>query len=258
MDPHGMEAGLCVYGIVRAEEAPSVEAAGIDGRWVTTVEGGSLAAVVSDAPPGPVRASRRNLMAHANVLQEAGAERTVLPMRFGVVMPDVVAVRHELLGEHERELLAQLQALDGLTEIDLKIVCPEEVLMRTVLADRPELAALSVRLGGRSPDATRFERLRLAELVGSATTQKRDELTQLVCDRTASLAERAHVGEPAHDQMLVNVALLVRRDRVDEIDAAVDRVNGELGPGLRLSYAGPLPPYRFVDAEIDSGTAAWA
>jgi hypothetical protein len=258
MDSHGMDAGLCVYGIVRLGEAPAISTPGIEGRSVRSVESGDVAALVSDAPAGLVRASRRNLMAHTNVLQEAGNACTVLPMRFGVVVPDEEAVRHELLGGHERELLAQLQSLDGLVELDLKVVCPEEVLLRTILAERPDLAALSVRLRGRSPDATYYERLRLGELVASASAHKRHELTLLVLDRIEPLAVKSHIGEPAHDQMLVNLSFLVRRDRIDEVDAAVNAVNEELGPGLRLSYVGPLPPFRFVDAEIDSGTAAWA
>jgi hypothetical protein len=257
MAARGTEAGLCVYGIVRAEEVAPVSTAGIDGRSVTTIDSGLLAAFVSDAPP-VVSTSRPNLMAHTNVLQEAAADRTVLPMRFGVVMPDEGAVRRELLGGRERELLAQLRALDGLVELDLKIVCPEEVLLRTVLAERPDLAALSVRLRGRSPDATYYARLRLGELVASASAQKRHDLARLVMDRIEPLAVRTHVGEPTHDQMLVNLAFLVRRERVDEVNAAVDRVNHGLAAGLRLSHSGPLPPFRFVDGESDSVTAAWA
>jgi Gas vesicle synthesis protein GvpL/GvpF len=258
MDSHGTEAGLCVYGIAHSGEELAIAAPGIDGRPVRVIEGGPLAALVSPAPAGVVRGSRKNLLAHTNVLQEAGAECTVLPMRFGVVMPDEDAVRNELLGGHERELLAQLQSLGGLVELDVKVVCPEEVLLRTILAERPDLQALSVRLRGRSPDATYYERIRLGELVASAAAQKRQEFTQLVLDRIEPLAVRAHGGEPAHEQMLVNVAFLVERDRLDELDAAVNSVNDELPPGLRLSYVGPLPPFRFVDAEIDSGTAAWA
>lgn len=235
MYSQGTEAGLCVYGIVRAGEAAPISVTGIDGRPVTAIESGPLAAHVSDKPPGPLQPSRRNLMAHTRVLQEAAAATTVLPMRFGVVMPDEASVRHELLGERERERLAQLRALDGLVELDLKIVCPEEVLMRRILAEQPDLAR---------------------EDIARASAQKRRQLTELVLDRIGPLAVRSDVGEPAHDQMLVNVAFLVRREQVEGVEAVVGSVNDELGPGLRLSCVGPMPPHRFVGAGIDSCMAA--
>jgi hypothetical protein len=250
--------GLCVYGIVEVGTVRPITAVGIEGRSVRAIESAPLAALVSDAPPGLVRASRRNLMAHSDVLQEAVAGGCVLPLGFGVVMPDEAAVRDELLHDNEQELLAQLDSLQDLIELDLKIVCPEEVLLRTILAERPELAALSVRLRGRPPHATYYERIRLGELVSRAGAEKRDELRQLVVDRVGRLAIATDAGEPAHDQMLVNVAFLVHRGRLEEVDEAVRRVNDELGPGLRLRYVGPLPPYRFVEAATGAAGAATA
>src|SRR4051812_4963663 len=93
--------GLCVYGVMRAEAESPPPPDGIEGRPVRSVTAGPLAALVSDAPAGPVKASRRNLMAHAAVLQHAVAHACVLPMRFGVVMPDEHAVESELLGDQE-------------------------------------------------------------------------------------------------------------------------------------------------------------
>lgn len=251
-------AGLCVYGVVKVRTIPAITAVGIEGRSVRAVESAPLAALVSDAPFGLLKGSRRNVMAHSNVLQEAVAQGCVLPMRFGVVMPDEAAVREELLHDNEEELLAQLSAFRELVELDLKIVCPQEVLVRTILAARPELAALSIRLRGRPPDATYYERIRLGELLSSASAAKRDELLQLVVDRVGRLAVETDAGEPLHDQMLVNVALLVHRARIGDVDEAVRVVNDELGPGLRLTHVGPLPPYRFVETAVGAGSAARA
>jgi hypothetical protein len=66
------------------------------------------------------------------------------------------------------------------------------------------------------------------------------------------------VGEPAHDQMLVNVAFLVDRARVERFDEAAAKLAEELGPDLRFKYVGPLPPFHFVDTAADPGSVAWA
>ena len=248
--------GLCVYGILRAEASMPTPPAGIEGRPVSLLGSGPLVALVSEAPAGPVKANRRNLMAHAGVLQHAVAMTAVLPMRFGVVMPDARAVVSELLREREAALLAQLDAFDDLVEVDLKIVCPEEVLLRSILAERPEIAGLNERLRGQAPEASYYERIRLGELVAQAAEEKRAELLQRVVARLEPMAVETAIGDPAHEHMLVNVAFLAPRARLDELDAAVQELDAELGPDMRFKYVGPLPPYHFV--ETAAGSPSWA
>src|SRR4051812_48014964 len=89
-----------VYGVIAAGAGLRPPADGVDDQPVELVEHGELVALVSDAPRVPVRANRRNLMAHSRVLQSVIGERCVLPMRFGVVMPDRGAVEEELLAQN--------------------------------------------------------------------------------------------------------------------------------------------------------------
>src|SRR3954449_6778384 len=106
-----------VYGIVRAEAARDLAAPGVDGRRGARVEHGPVAALVSEAPDGPVKASRRNLLAHTEVLQQVAATECVLPMQFGVVMPNESGVAEELLGAHEDALVEQLGAFERVVEV---------------------------------------------------------------------------------------------------------------------------------------------
>src|SRR3954470_21252443 len=102
---------MYVYGVVRAGERLALPDSGVDGRPVGCLRHGALAALVGESPDDPVRPSRRNVMAHTAVLQDfvaAGAD--VLPMQFGVVMPDGDAVRDELLAAHAEALTDPLHA----------------------------------------------------------------------------------------------------------------------------------------------------
>src|SRR3954467_1359969 len=158
-----------VYGVISAGAAggrPPGE--GIDDQPVELVERGELAALVSDAPRVPVKANRRNLMAHSRVLQSVIGERCVLPMRFGVVMPDRAAVEAELLGQNSDWLAAQLRVFETYIELDVRALCPEDELLRTVVRERPQLAELRESLRGRPGPATYYERIRLGELVAGA------------------------------------------------------------------------------------------
>ena len=245
-----------VYGVVRSGASLELPAAGVDGSPVTRVEHGPIAALVSEAPDGPVKANRRNLLAHTEVLQQVVASQCVLPMQFGVVMPSESAVASDLLGAHEDALLEQLATFDRLVEVDLKVTCQEEVLLRVLMKQRPELAELRESIRGRPADATYFERIELGETVAAAMEDKRGELLGETVARLEPAALGTEVSEPTHEQMLVNVAFLVERDRLSKFDEQAEALARDFGPDLRCKYVGPLPPFRFV--ETASGSAAWA
>src|SRR2546423_1154323 len=164
-----------VYGVTRASAGwrPSFE--GVDEQPVEVVAKGELAGLVSDAPSVPVKTSRRNLMAHSQVLQQVIAERCVLPMRFGVVMPDRAAVEEELLAANGERLEAQLRAFEPFVELDVRALCPEERLLRMVVTGRADLAELREAIRGRPGVATYYDRIRLGELVAQAVAEKREE-----------------------------------------------------------------------------------
>jgi hypothetical protein len=177
-------------------------------------------------------------------------------MRFGVVMPDHDAVRRELLELHEERLLTQLEVFAELVELDLKVLCPEEMLLRTAVEARSDIRRRRDLIEGRALEATYYERIALGEMVAAAVAEKREELTRTVLDRVGSLAMDVQVGEPLHEQMVANVALLVERARVPEADAAVERLERDLDPQCRVRYVGPLPPYNFTG--LDEEARAWA
>src|SRR3954470_3535908 len=247
-----------LYGVTRASARWRSPGEGVDEQPVELVARGELAALVSDAPRVPVKANRRNLMAHSRVLQAVIEDQAVLPMRFGVVMPARAAVEEELLNENGHWLAAQLRAFETYVELDVRALCPEDALLRSVVAGRPQLAELRESLRGRPGPATYYERIRLGELVAGAVAEKREEIAGWVAGALGRLAAATKMAEPLHEQMLANVAFLVDRERVPEFDASVEALDRELGEEIRLRYTGPLPPHNFVDVEAGTEAQAWA
>ena len=247
-----------VYGVIAAGAAWRPPDEGIDDQPVELVERGQLAALVSDAPRVPVKANRRNLMAHSRVLQSAIGERCVLPMRFGMVMPDRDAVAEELLEQHRGWLSEQLRVFETYVELDVRALCREDDLLRSVVTARPELAEARENLRGRPGPATYYERIRLGELVAEAVAEKREQVAGRATEALAPIAAATKRTDPLHEEMLANLAFLVDRARVPEFDAAVEALDRELDDAIRLHYIGPLPPHNFVDVEAGTEAQAWA
>ncbi|KUN31686.1 MULTISPECIES: GvpL/GvpF family gas vesicle protein [Streptomyces] len=209
---------------------------------VRVLTAGELAAVVSDAPEG-LRPKRRDLLAHQNVLAEAGAAGCVLPMRFGSVSPDDDTVT-SVLTERAEHYLERLRELDGKVEYNVKATHIEEAVLHRVMAENAEVRALAEanrRAGGGSYD----DRIRLGEMVAGAVKAKEAEDAAEVQRLLQPGAAAVSVG-PESTGWLLNVSFLVSRESAEDFLAAVERVR-KSHAHLELRVNGPLPPYSFVE-----------
>ncbi|MFJ8692345.1 GvpL/GvpF family gas vesicle protein [Streptomyces roseolilacinus] len=234
-----------VYGITRSSHPALPEKAdgvGDPPRPVRVITHGGVAALVSDAPEN-LRPKRRDLLAHQNVLGEAGQGGTILPLRFGGVSPDDDAVL-AVLREREAHYLERLKSLDGKVEYNVKAAHDEEAVLHQVLVDNPDLRALSQdhrATGG----GTYEQKLALGERVAAAVKHREARDAVLVQESLEGAAVECRPG-PEGTGRLVNLSFLVERDHAGAFSDAVDALRREHGH-LVLQVNGPLPPYSFVE-----------
>ncbi|WP_395571285.1 GvpL/GvpF family gas vesicle protein [Streptomyces sp. BK79] len=243
-----------VYGITAASHPALPEGlTGVGDSEVRILNAGELSAVVSDAPEG-LRPKRRELLAHQNVLSEAGVAGCVLPMRFGSVAPDDGAVTG-VLAERAEHYKERLGALDGRVEYNIKANHVEEAVLHHVMAENPDIRALA-EANRKSGGGSYEDKIRLGEMVAAAVKGKEaDDATAL--ERALEPGADAVSVGPESTGWLANVSFLVSRDSAEEFLAAVERARTEM-PHLEVRVNGPLPPYSFVEpgpAE-PAGTAA--
>ncbi|MEU6916653.1 GvpL/GvpF family gas vesicle protein [Streptomyces olindensis] len=245
-----------VYGIAAGSHPGLPEGMGGVGdppRPVRILREGDLAAVVSEAPEG-LRPKRKDLLAHQNVLSEAGAAGCVLPMRFGSVAPDDKSITG-VLAERAEHYKERLRALDGRVEYNVKANHVEEAVLHQVMAESPEIRGLAEsnrQAGGGSYD----DKIRLGEMVAAAVKAREADDAAALRSVLEPVAEAVSVG-PESTGWLANVSFLVDRESAENFLAAVEQARKDL-PHLEVRVNGPLPPYSFVEpgpAE-PAGTAA--
>ena len=241
-----------VYGVVPAGSSPP-DQEGIGGRPLEVVKSGGLGALTSEVPDSPLEAGRDELMAHSRVLEGAlDSTQAVLPMRFGVVMPSDAAVRDELLDAHRPDLEDQLKEMAGRVEMNLKGMFDERAILREVVAESKEVAALRDAISGAHPDATYPERIRLGELVAEALSAKREAAEREVLDRLGPLALGVQIGNSVHERMAVNAAFLLDRGDTAAFDDELERLAEENHPRIAFKLTGPLPPHSFVELAVEA------
>jgi hypothetical protein len=247
-----------VYGVVPAAEPSPIKVPGVQDAEVRTVRHGGLAALTSHVQ-GETLVAAREVRAHWRVLDEASQDRTVLPIRFGTVLESEEAVREQLLEPNAERLEALLRGLAGCVQLSVKGSYDEERLLRDVVTRSPAIAELRDRLRTVPGEAGYYERIRLGELVASEIERRRGEDTRLVYGRLQPLAKDAIEEEGADPHAAFNLAFLVARDAQPEFSKAVSTLAKELGERIEIRFVGPLPPYSFASAELESaGSEAWA
>ena len=246
------ETAKYVYGVIRPTRKAPPRVRGIGRKQVRIVRADGIGALTSDVPAEELEAGREELLAHARVLEKSLDHGTVLPMRFGVVMPSESAVREQLLDLHRSELEDQLEQMEGKVEVNVKAIYDEAALLTEVVEEQPEVGKLREAIRGQPEDATYYERIRLGEMVAAGVERHRAADADAIVEALAPLAIATDVGEVNHERLVMRAAFLVGRDAMSSFDAAVDEL-GRVNDGrIRFKYTGPLPPHSFVDLSLQS------
>ncbi|MFC9948411.1 GvpL/GvpF family gas vesicle protein [Streptomyces pratensis] len=245
------ESGVYVYAIIPAGEALPADAVGVGGppAVLRLIRDGRVAAVVSDAPP-QLRARRRDLMAHQDLLLRLTEGGPVLPMRFGAVAPDETTVRAQLAGS-QAEHLAMLRHLDQSVEINVKAL-PAQDALAAVVAEEKDVRRLREAVR-RRPDYQ--ANVRLGEAVATAMSRRASEAGKKLLHELTPMA-RAVAAGPEVPGCALNVSFLVERSEVDAFQETVRRFADAHMESVELRVAGPLPCYSFVSSRGLRPTAA--
>jgi hypothetical protein len=232
------EAPAYVYGVTWADGA-SAAAQGVLDASVETLEHGELAALVSELPSADVRARRRDLLRHAEVLQQVFERRTVVPLEFGTLFASEDDVVSDLLESRYEDLVALLQRLDGLVELTVRAFYDESLVFAAIVQDEPEVAALR-GAGGQA------QQVRLGEAVAEALARRRNRDADEIVAELSSLSREVVVEERVAELEVVRAAFLVERSESAGFDDQTEELAARFGGVIRFKLTGPLPPHHFV------------
>ena len=223
---------LYLYGITRPREIGKR----LTGDGVFLVTAGDRATIVSELEDGPVEATRRNLLAHADVVEQLHEDGVVLPARFGHVL-DSREEALELLDVPEVERL--LERHERTCELTLKGTYEESVLAEIAAPLQP---LRDVYRAVPSTDAG----IALGEAVGQQLNERRARDESAVLDELRPLILDFVSSEPAGELAAFDLAVLIDRDQVGAIEKRLEGLAERLSPPLHFKLVGPLPPYSFV------------
>jgi hypothetical protein len=235
-----------VYGVTWADSLGRQDAPGVEGAAVEPIVHEELAALASAISSPTIRARRRDLTSHADVLAEAFASGTVLPLRFGTVFEQRRSVVDEFLAPRYGELASLLEEYQGLVELRVSAFYREEVVLREIVESDRGISRLRDATRSLPQAAAQPQQIALGEAVAGslAATSSADERRLLHELRPQALD--VVVEERLADMQVLRASFLVDRRRIDDFDAALEAFARREGGRMQFKEIGPLPPHSFV------------
>ena len=241
-----------IYGIIKHDQAGSIEGKAIidADQPVMIVPTSGFAAIVSACDAEEIDPTRRHLLAHTRILETAMQQHTVLPVRFGTIVPDI-HVLSRVLSQRNDELDAMHNRVDGMIELGLKVSWDRDRILHDVLGESSELNKLKEKISRKSPAQAYYDQIDFGRRLEDAMHEKRDQLAEDLLDHLAPLAGHVEKLKPIDDQMVLNAAFLIEQDHENDFDQAMNQLADSHTGRLDLRYVGPVPPYNFVKLSIE-------
>lgn len=253
---------LYLYGFLPAGAPDPSEAApgGVSGGPVRRVDVGPVTAVVSPVPVADFSADVVEERLHdMEWVKDVGAahERVVtwhvdrcdiLPVRMLTLYSSDDALRASVT-ERGTDLAGELERLAGLREWDLKVTYDPPALRARLAQVSEAVAALEAELAAAQPGKRFLLEKKRDKLMRSETTRSARAFAADVLEAALPVASRHRILPVAGGDgtpVALTAALLVHRDRDDELRAAVEP-QAERGAalGVTVELTGPWAPYRF-------------
>lgn len=241
-----MDAGLYLYGIFSDPIPSTVNLKGLDSQPVHTeiIEGFTF--LYSDAKQEKYLASRKNLISHEKVLEQAMQEgfRTLLPLRFGLVVKNWETVVTQLIKPCERQLRELFQKLAGKREVSIKILWDTKAELQAMMDSNPELKHRRDQMEGKN--LSMEEVIEIGQLIETNLKLRKESVVQAFFNELKPLAEEVIESEPMTEEMIYNAAFLIPWDNESQFSERVEEIDKQFGNRLRIRYNNFTAPYTFA------------
>lgn len=246
--------GRYIYCVAEGNGEISLGRIGIEGREVYTVSSDGLSAVVHDTLADPADCRERErvigwVVSHQEVVDTAWRTfGTILPVRFHTVIKGGADDLKGWLSGNRGELRKSMDRLRDREEYGVQLFWDEDLVADRLADTVPALRELKIKAAGGTGAAYMHGQL-LVKALKREMAQERERYSGNLCQRIGELAERIIreelKGAENGARMIMNLSVLVARDRHGKMKEELEVANREEGIAVRLT--GPWPPYSFVE-----------
>ena len=240
--------GRYIYCILESEKKPDIGNIGLFDSNVYTIGHKDLNAIVSAIPFKETPASVDNIIAHQRVVEASRKIGTTLPVRFGVIIKTEEGVKN-LLVKSYRDFRSKITKFKDKDEFGVKIVFDKNNLKK-IKKDMPdesdEIKKIKKEMNNAGDGTAYFLKMKMDEAVKNETLKKIDRLSGEIHNEIASLADDSRILKSDIDQVILNVAYLVKKKDHDSFNLKLKKLEEKYKKdNLIFHISGPWAPYSF-------------
>ncbi len=241
-----MESGLYLYGIFPPPGPQGLELTGLDKQPVEAYQIDQFVFLYSETKQERYLASRRNLLGHERVLEEAMEKgyQTLLPLQFGLIIQDWQTVRENLIQPQGDRLHQLLQQLKDRREVSVKVFWEADRELETLMQENETLRAERDRLEGKA--LSMDEIVKIGQAIEQAMGDRKQTIIQAFQETLNPMAEAVVENDPLTDAMIYNAAYLIPWDAEPQVSEQVEALDQRFDNRLRIRYNNFTAPFNFA------------
>ena len=245
-----------IYGVVSTSKAATFGQSLVSSspEEVYTVVHRELAGVVSNYGRGDFTSlskedKLRCLMAHQWVIEWVMKEGyTILPVKFGTLVEDEDEIRR-ILEQGYDKLVQTLDQMNGLVEIEVAATWDLKRVLEEI-GNEEQIMQLKRSMAGKSAEETLEMQINAGKLVKESLDRRREGYRNQTMQSLAETALDVQSNALVADEMVMNIAFLIQREKQEDFDGQVRGINEAFNDQISFRVIGPLPPYSFSTVEI--------
>jgi hypothetical protein len=222
---------------------------GLRHRPVRLLEEGAIAAISSDGIEWTGEHAPDDLLVHNRLLETLHRVTPLLPLPFGSTANTEEDVT-ELLRTSAHPLTRAMDAIGGRVEFQLNVHWDQAKAAESVVREDPAVASMKVQMAGKGAAVTLEDRLKIGSRIAQELSARVEKWQSHIVDHLAGASLRHKQLPRGKRDVMLSAAFLVERDRAEAFESAIQELDGVGSQALTLRYAGPFPPYSFVELRL--------
>jgi hypothetical protein len=208
-----------------------------------------FAFLYSEAQQERYLASRKNLLGHERVLEQAmeAGYRMLLPLQFGLLIESWDTVTEHLVKPHGDRLRHLFAKLNERREVGVKVFWTQDEELQALMEENPVLRAERDRLEGKN--LSMDEVVVIGQLIERAMESRKQSIVQAFRDTLNPLAIEEVENETLTESMIYNAAYLIPWDAEAAFAEQVNSLDLQFNGRLKIRYNNLTAPYNFAKLE---------
>lgn len=241
--------GYYLYGIFPAPGPNHLVLTGLDKQPVHSHAIDDFVFLYSEAQQERYLASRKNLLGHERVLEEAmdHGYRTLLPLQFGLIIETWAAVQEQLLEPQGDQLRQLFDRLEGRREVGVKITWEPDRELEMLMQENASLREERDSLEGKT--LSMDEIVRIGQAIEQAMESRKDNVIEEFRTVMNPLAVAIAENDPLTESMIYNAAYLIPWDTEPRFGEKVEALDHHFEGRLKIRYNNFTAPFNFARLE---------